>query len=98
MQTTSPDPPKKSRSSTGRLPRFFFGAALVLLVAEIFLLLSHDRHSYFTLDWGWAFYAALGFFGSITLLFLSRGFGNLLRHPEDPVDEPVPEDLDERIR
>jgi len=90
---------QKVRSSTGRVTRTLFGAAVVLLIAEIFLLVSHDRHIYFPIpDWGWGFYAALGFCGALVLVFLSGGLGNLLRQEEAPSDEPLPEDLDERIR
>ena len=80
--------------------RLLFGAALALLILEIPLLTGDHplRHSYFTLDWGWAFYAALGFLGALALVFLSVGLGTLLRRDEENVDEPAPEDLDERIR
>ena len=98
MDSSSLEKLKSFRSSTGHIARFLFGSAVILLVAEIFLLISHDRHSYFTLDWGWGFYATLGFLGSIALLFLSRGVGNLLRREDEFANEPLPEDLDERIR
>lgn len=91
---------RKWRSATGRIARYFFIAAMVLLVLEIFLLIRHDRHMYFALDWGWGFYAALGFFGALVLIFLSGGLGSLLRQPvgDDSANELLPEDLDERLR
>lgn len=90
---------QKVRSSTGRVTRILFGAAVLLLIAEIFLLISHDRHIYFPFfDWGWGFYAALGFFGALLLVFVCGGLGKLLRREEIPTNEPLPEDLDERLR
>lgn len=99
MKTSPQDAPKEACSSAGQVTRFLFGAAVLLLIAEIPLLLSHDRHIYFPyLDWGWGFYAALGFLGALALIFVSRKLGKRLREEESPSDEPLPEDLDERLR
>lgn len=93
---------RKLRSSSGRITRLLFIAAVVLLVLEIPLLIKHVRHSYFALDWGFGFYAALGFLGALVFTFASGGLGALLRRPLDSEEEKLeqnrPDDLDERLR
>jgi len=90
------------RSASGRTARLFFLAAVILLAVEIPLLVKHLRHSYFALDWGFGFYAALGFFGALVLVFAARGLGSLLRRPLESDDtfegQPLPDDVDEQLR
>ncbi len=103
MDPSPKDTFRKLRSSAGRTTRLFLIAAVILLAIEVPLLLGDhpERHIYFPyLDWGWAFYAALGFFGALVLVLVSGGLGSLLRQTteEESSEESLPKDLDERLR
>ena len=74
----------------------------LLLIIEIPLLITHTRHGYFGVDGWFAFFAVLGIIASVGLIFLGRLLDPILRwgsnEGETNDNEPLPEDIDERLR
>lgn len=102
MDTDSQDTRKRLRLPSSKANLLLLVVAAALLIVEIPLLVKHIRHSYFALDWGFGFYAALGLVGSVVVVFLSKGVASLLRRPlgedEKELERNPPNDLDERLR
>ncbi|MFL3658137.1 MAG: hypothetical protein ACJ07L_08805 [Opitutales bacterium] len=61
------------------------------------------RHPHGDLDWGFSFYAILGFFGCTLMILAAKGLGLWLKRGEDYYgdngeDKIIPEDIDGNLR
>jgi hypothetical protein len=60
-----------------------FAVCVLTLVPELFI----ERHTYFSIDHLFSFYAILGFIACALLIILAKGLSYILKKPEDYYDE-----------
>ena len=65
-----------------RLRKYFYFSLLILLIADLFI----PKHGHFPWETATAFYAAYGFIGCVSLIFLAKGLRWLVKRKEDYYD------------
>ncbi|MGD8990263.1 MAG: hypothetical protein PVI00_02285 [Desulfobacterales bacterium] len=65
-----------------RVRKAFYISLLILLVAELFT----TKHGHFPWEEAYGFYAAYGFIGCVSLIFIAKGLRWLVKRKEDYYD------------
>lgn len=71
-----------SRQNQARVRKYFYICLLILLIIDYFI----PKHGHFPWEEAYAFYAAYGFIGCVSLIFIAKGLRWLVKRKEDYYD------------
>ncbi|CAM2070319.1 hypothetical protein SCOR_33410 [Sulfidibacter corallicola] len=90
---TPPAAPKHGGFDPGLIRKLWIalGVACALpVIAELFVDRHHGHGEHFPVDWGFGFYAVLGFLACAGSILLAKGLGLFLKKNEDYYDHDEP--------
>jgi hypothetical protein len=71
-----------SPKNRARIRKFFYISLLILLAIDFFI----PKHGHFSWEAAYGFYAAYGFIGCVSLIFIAKGLRRLVKRREDYYD------------
>lgn len=71
-----------SPKNRARVRKYFYISLLILLVIEFFI----PKQGHFSWEEAYGFYAAYGFIGCVSLIFIAKGLRWLVKRKEDYYD------------
>jgi hypothetical protein len=71
-----------SQKNRSRVRAYFYVALVILMMVELFV----PKHGHFPWEEAYGFYAAYGFIGCVSLIFIAKGLRWLVQRKEDYYD------------